>query len=64
MSKSNCKHEFIKTAGKKSKNVTYFCFHCPARRTEAVIIHNEDLMNSYKEFIDELIQFSELTRIS
>lgn len=55
-----CQHEFIKTTGKKSKKVTYFCLHCGEQRTEAVIPLHGNLMKRYQEIIDEQIQFSEL----
>jgi hypothetical protein len=31
-----CDHEFVKTAGKKSKKVTYYCLHCQEQREEEV----------------------------
>lgn len=31
-----CKHEFVKTTGKKSKKVTWYCLHCPETRVEEV----------------------------
>lgn len=57
-----CQHEFVKTTGKKSKKVTYFCLHCSKQRTEAIIPHDKNLINSYKEFIDDQIQFSQLIK--
>lgn len=31
-----CEHQFIKTTGKKSKKVTYYCLHCSEVREEQV----------------------------
>ena len=31
-----CEHEFVKTTGTKSKEVTYYCVHCLKQRKEEV----------------------------
>lgn len=58
-----CKHQFIKTAGKKTKSVTYYCIHCAEKVVEMVIPYDKHLMANYKKIIDEQIEFTHVLKI-